>query len=157
VLDRLTGSYPNVTAGRIPQREADSLFLASKIRLGLDYLRYLEPIYGAASGLRPRAAVRTPTGIVRLSRSRLLGRPSIRRILARFLDSADRAVPPSPAIEAYLDAQHPDLIVITPLIGLVASVSGRLAAQRPGAGDSDRGVCLELGSPLEQGSHSRLS
>ena len=121
MLERLIAAYPNLTAGRIPPREADSLFLASKIRLGFDYLRYLEPMYHASSGLRPRAEVRTPVGLVRLSRTALESRPWARRLVASVLDGIDRAVPPSPAIEAYLDEQRPDLVLITPLIGLVAT------------------------------------
>ena len=119
--DHLAASHPNITPGTIPTREPESLFLASKIRLGFDYLRYLEPMYNGSSGLRPRAQVRTPTGIVRLSRSPLMSFAPARRAVARALDAIDRAVPPSPAIEHFLDALRPDLVIITPLIGLVAS------------------------------------
>lgn len=118
LVDRLIGTYPNVTAGRMPSREDDTLFLATRIRLAFDYLRYLEPMYNASSGLRPRAEARTPAGMVRLSRLALDTRPRARKLTAFLLDSIDRAVPPSPAIEEYLDARRPDLVVITPLIGL---------------------------------------
>ena len=121
VLDRLLAEYPNLTAGRIPPREDDSAFLASKIRLGYDYLRYLEPMYNRSSGLRPRAEARTPAGMVRLSRTVLEKRPWARRLVASLMDAIDRAVPPSPAIEEYLDAQQPNLIIVTPLIGLGGS------------------------------------
>ena len=119
--DRLADSYPNITPGTIPSREPESLFLASKIRLGFDYLRYLDPIYSRNSGLRPRARVRTPIGIVRLSQSPLLSSRTARRIVAKALDAIDHAVPPSPAIERFLDVLRPELVIVTPLIGLVAS------------------------------------
>ena len=121
IVDRLAGRYPTITHGRIPEREPGLAFIASKVRLGYDYLRYLHPMYTAASGLRPRAEVRTPTGIVRLSRSRWLASRVTQRLLERCLDSIDRAVPASPAIERFLDEQRPDMVAITPLIGLGAS------------------------------------
>jgi hypothetical protein len=58
--------------------------------------------------------------MLRLSESPLLAWAPIRRLVSHALDAVDRAVPDSTEIERYLDAQHPDLIVITPLIGLVA-------------------------------------
>lgn len=121
IVERLAASYSNVVHGPTPSREADSLFLTSKIRFGSDYLHYLGPIYPLASGLRPLARERTPTGIVRVSRLPVLDSELARRLMRRALDTIDRAAPPSPAIERFLDAQRPDLVVITPLIGLVAS------------------------------------
>jgi hypothetical protein len=121
IVDRLAGRYPAITHGRIPEREADLAFVASKVRLGYDYLRYLDPMYTAASGLRPRAEVRTPFGIVRLSRSPLMAHRVAQRLVARCLDSIDRAVPLSPAIERFLDQQRPDIVAVTPLIGLGGS------------------------------------
>ena len=38
-----------------------------------------------------------------------------------MLDRIDHALPPSPAIERFLDEQRPDLVIITPLVGVVAS------------------------------------
>jgi hypothetical protein len=40
--------------------------------------------------------------------------------VSHALDAADRAVPECPDIERFLDTQRPDLLVITPLVGLVA-------------------------------------
>jgi hypothetical protein len=121
IVERLAAAYCNVTHGPTPSREADSLFLASKIRFGYDYFHYLDPIYPPGSGLRPFARERTPTGIVRVSELPVLDSGPGRRLMRRALDAIDRAVPPSPAIERFLDDQRPDLVVITPLIGLVAS------------------------------------
>ncbi len=121
IVDRLTRRFPAMTQGRIPEREPEFAFVASKVRLGYDYLRYLHPMYTPASGLRPRAEVRTPTAIVRLSRSPLMAYGAPQRLLARCLDTIDRAVPLSPAIERFLDEQRPDVVGVTPLIGLGAS------------------------------------
>lgn len=121
IVERLAARYSNVVYGPTPSREADSLFLTSKIRIGSDYLRYLHPMYPRTSGLRPMAQERTPTGIVRLCRVPLLDHEPARRLMRRALDAIDRAVPLSPAVERFLDEQRPDLVVITPLIGLAAT------------------------------------
>ena len=120
IVDRLTAAYRNITCGRTAVRDPESLFLPSKIRFAIDYLRYLEPEYSPSSGLWVRARERTPTGMLQLSNSALLRWRPIRNLVSHALDAIDRAVPASPEIEDFLDAQRPDLIVITPLIGLVA-------------------------------------
>ena len=121
IVDRLTRAFPYVTAGSVARREQRTGFLASKIRLALDYLRYLEPDYAATPALRQRAAVRTPTAVVGLSNRGLLATRTRRRLLALALDAVDRALPPSPDIERFLDARRPDALIVTPLVGLVAS------------------------------------
>jgi hypothetical protein len=45
----------------------------------------------------------------------------VRRLLARALHAIDRSIPASPDIERFLDAQAPDAVIVTPLIGLVPS------------------------------------
>ena len=121
IVDRLTATYANVSSGRTAVRESESLFLPSKIRFAIDYLRYFDPAYGPSSGLWLRAQERTPTGMLRLSKSPLLAWRPIRRVVKRALDAADHAVPEAPEIERFFAQQRPDLVVITPLIGLVAS------------------------------------
>jgi len=118
IVERLAGRFPNIRHGHIPEREEETAFLASRLRLGIDYLRYLHPMYTASSGLRPRAEYRTPRGIVRLARSPVMSFPPARWLAGWCLDAIDRAVPPSPAIEAFLDEQQPDLVAVTPLIAL---------------------------------------
>jgi hypothetical protein len=121
IVDRLTATFANLTCGRTAVRDEESLFLPAKIRFAIDYLRYFDPAYGPSSGLWQRARERTPIGMLRLSQSPLIGWRPLRRALTRALDAADHAVPEAPEIARYLDHQQPDLIVVTPLIGLVAS------------------------------------
>jgi len=121
IVASLTATHPNVTCGPVPPREPESLFLASKVRLGGDYLRYLHPRYPRTSGLLPMARERTPAGIVRVCGLRACDNEPVRRVMRGALDAIDRAVPPSPAIEAFLDERRPDLVVVTPLIGLAAT------------------------------------
>jgi hypothetical protein len=121
IVQRLATAHPNVTCGKVPTREQKTRFLATKVRLTLDYLRYLEPDYEGTPALRQRAEVRTPSGFIMLAEHGLLRSARSRRLLARALHAIDRSIPASPDIERFLDAQAPDAVVITPLIGLVPS------------------------------------
>ena len=121
IVERLAASHETVTFGMMPRRERAYFFLASKIRLSLDYLRYLQPAYAKTPALRRRARVRTPRGLLRVLRWPLLRSSGGRMLVSRALDHVDHAMPPSPAIERFLDEQRPDLAIITPLVGVVAS------------------------------------
>jgi len=122
IVERLAASSPNVTFGPVPQREPDQItFLASKIRLGLAYLRYLEPPYNETPALVRRAEERTSLAVVRATRSAMFATGKARRRLARLLDALDHALPRSRAIERFLDEQRPDVVLVTPLVGVVAS------------------------------------
>jgi hypothetical protein len=121
IVERLASRHAAVTFGMMPRRERAYFFLASKIRLSLDYLRYLRPEYAKTPALQRRARVRTPRGLLRALRLPVLRAPGGRRVVARVLDHIDRALPPSPAIELFLDERRPDLTIITPLVGVVAS------------------------------------
>ena len=121
IVERLAASHDSVTFGMMPRRERANFFLASKIRLSLDYLRYLQPAYAKTPALRRRARVRTPIGLLRALHWPLLRSPGGRRLVSRALANVDCAMPPSPAIERFLDEQRPDLVIITPLVGVVAS------------------------------------
>ena len=122
VVDRLAARFPNVTVGMVQGREQDdATFLAGKLRLGLAYLRYLNPPYDQMPALVRRAEERTPLGIVHAARCSLFAALPRRQQMARALDALDRAVPRSAAIDRFLDDQQPDVVLITPLVGVVAS------------------------------------
>jgi hypothetical protein len=119
IVDRLTATHATITCGRTAVRDPQSQFLPAKLRFAIDYLRYLEPAYSPASGLPLRARERTPAGMLRLSSSPALALRPVRRLVNRALDAVEHAVPSSPDIERFLDLQRPDLLVITPLVGVV--------------------------------------
>lgn len=121
IVERLAAAHPSITYGKVPTREQKTRFLATKVRLTLDYLRYLEPEYESTPALRQRAEVRTPSGFMMLARRGLLRSRRARRLLAKALHAIDRSIPASPDIERFLDAQAPDAVIVTPLIGLVPS------------------------------------
>jgi hypothetical protein len=121
LVERLAAELPGVTFGELPRREADEATLATKLRLALDYTRYLEPMYDAAPRLRSRAAERAPLFAERFGGSRVARSRVARAALRRALASAEAAVPSVPSIEAYISAQRPDAVLVTPLIGVVGS------------------------------------
>ena len=121
IVERLAARHATVTFGMMPRRERAYFFLASKIRLSLDYLRYLRPEYAHTPALRRRARLRTPRGLLKVLRAPGMRAAGGRRLIARLLDRVDRALPPSPAIERFVDEQHPNVAIITPLVGVVAS------------------------------------
>ncbi len=120
MLERLIAQYPDITAGQAPHRKDGWFKLATRLRLGLDYLRYLEPAYATAPKLESRARERTPRFVLSLTRSVAAGAPG-RKLLARWLWRVEQSIPISADVADYIRAQSPDAVLITPLIGVVAS------------------------------------
>ena len=64
----LTRECPSITFGELPDRRGEAWAdVARRLRLGLDYLRYLDPFYDEAPLRRNRARERTPRILVRLA------------------------------------------------------------------------------------------
>jgi hypothetical protein len=122
LVEKLASDYPNVTYGEAPGREHDDWArLATRLRLAFDYLRYLDPMYDGAPRLRTRAAERAPELAVRFGATRWSRVGPARWALRRVIRAAERALPASTRIEAYLREQQPDVMLITPLVGVVKS------------------------------------
>src|SRR6185503_9524747 len=96
-------------------------WVASHLRLGLDYLRYQHRIFDQALTLRERSRDRTPAIFLRLGRiARRIGEPA-RRLLVGLVRKLERYVPEDPAIREFIASHKPDAILITPLINLGSS------------------------------------
>jgi hypothetical protein len=122
LVDRMAAEFPAITFGEAPRREpGDWARLTTRVRLGLDYLRYLDPQYDGTPRLRSRAAERAPAFAVRFGESRWSRVRSVRWLVRRVLRAAEATLPPSERIESYLREQRPDVMLITPLIGVVGS------------------------------------
>jgi hypothetical protein len=118
-VDALTSAYGGITYGMTPERRADTWSgVARRLRLGLDYLRYLDPFYDTAPLRRVRARVRTPRLLIALADPPLVGGEPWRRAYGRWLQRLDAAVPPPPAIVEFIRSQAPDAVLITPLVDL---------------------------------------
>ena len=118
-IERLAAGHPGITTGFIPARRVDTWSaVARRLRLGLDYLRYLDPFYDAAPLRRERARLRTPRLLTALATPPLVGGRRWRRGYGRLLHAIDRIVPPPEAIVDFIRQQAPDAMVITPLVDL---------------------------------------
>jgi len=129
MVERIAARYPGVTLGTYPTRRKDEDPVAVRqLRLGLDFLRFLDPAYDAAPHLRSRAFGRAPARVVGLSRLPVLRSGVGRRLLASLLRLAERAVPEARDVQAYLRDQNPDITLLTPLIELGSPQLDLLAA-----------------------------
>jgi hypothetical protein len=122
LVQNLAATYPNLTYGEAPPRAADDdAWVASHLRLGLDYLRYQHRIFDQAPTLRERSRDRTPAIFVSAGRIvRRIGEPA-RRLVVALLRKLERYVPEDPAIREYIASHKPDVVLITPLINLGSS------------------------------------
>jgi hypothetical protein len=122
MVERLVDRHPDaISHGWIPNRGDRWATLATKLRMTLDYLRYLEPAYQATPRLRARAAERVPRAGLWLVRA-LGGQTTLgRRLLRGALTACERAIPRDAQIDRYLAEQAPDVLLLTPLIGVIVS------------------------------------
>ena len=119
MVERLAAKYPGVTVGWTPGRESGAWYdLGRKLRLGIDYLRFLDPRYDSTPRLRGRSEDRTPKLVQWLAAAPLLRTPRGRRVLAWTLRQFEQAIPRSRALDDFYRQQAPDLVLITPLVDL---------------------------------------
>ncbi|MSO83374.1 MAG: hypothetical protein EXQ53_08785 [Acidobacteria bacterium] len=119
LVERLAARYPGVTVGWTPGRQSGAWSdLGRKLRLGIDYLRFLDSRYDAAPRLRGRSEERTPQLVRWLARLPGLRGSTGRQGLAWVLRQLEQAVPRSREIEAFYRGQTPDVVLITPLVDL---------------------------------------
>jgi hypothetical protein len=119
MVERLAARYPRVTVGWTPGRESGAWYdLGRKLRLGIDYLRFLHPRYESAPRLRGRSEERTPALVKWLADLPLLRTPSGRRFLAWVMAQFELAMPRSRQLTSFLREQKPDVVLITPLVDL---------------------------------------
>ena len=121
MMDRLSNEYPSLTAGWSPERTDHWFFLATKLRLTIDYLRFMEPAYDLTPRLRARAEERVPQLLLWVLGLPLIRSARGRRYLTRVLASLEQAIPLDPSILKFIREHHPDAVLITPLVGVVAS------------------------------------
>jgi hypothetical protein len=117
-IDNLTAAVPGAfTASYVPSRKGEPYHLLSvKLRLSLDYWRYLEPRYDRAPSLRARAARLAPDAAVKVVRWPLVGsRPGL-ALLRAAARRAERALPAGAVPGAVLDDLRPDVLLVTPLL-----------------------------------------
>jgi hypothetical protein len=130
-IQALARECPTVTTGMVPERHADTWSgVARRLRLGLDYLRYLDPFYDRAPLRRVRARERTPRLLIALADPPLVRGRLWRRLYGRLLHSLDAAVPPPDTIVRFVAEQRPHAVLVTPLVDLGSQQIDYLRAAR---------------------------
>lgn len=128
-----------VTFGVAPSRADDVHHrVAVQVRVALDYLSYLAPLYDDRPKLRARAAAATIGPLRVVVRRAARGDAGGRRVEAA-LRALDRAAPRPAAVDAFLDAHPCDVLLVTPLVELGAPQTDWLRAAR------ERGIPTVLG------------
>jgi hypothetical protein len=99
-------------------REESWESLATTVRLLTDYLRFFDPVFARAAGLRARAEKRVPAAYRPWVRLVASGGAPARWALQAVFAAIERVIPPSPVIMAFLREHNPDLLLVTPLVEL---------------------------------------
>ena len=115
--DRLKAEFPErIRVEQAPPSRTDAWgALTYAVRRLQDYLRYFEPSFARAKALRERSAKGLRPMFKRLADSAGRWAPS-RSGLRRILGWLERVAPPDPTALAFLRAEAPDLVMVTPLV-----------------------------------------
>ena len=131
LVERLAAGSPNITYEELPPRAGDDwTWLAGRLRHGIEHLRYQHPMFDHTPKLRARSAERTPGGFVRLGEFVRHRAAWARRPIVALLDWLERAVPANPGFRAFVERHQPDLVLLTPLMGLGSQQIDYLRAAR---------------------------
>jgi hypothetical protein len=132
MVERLAARYPSqIVMSNAPGRGVDGWSeLARKIRLGLDYLRFLEPAYAKTPHLGDRARDRAPAGIVKLVSGPIGRSPFLRGVVGGVLRGLERGLPIDGDLKDFISAQQPDVVLITPLVDIGSPQLEHFAAAR---------------------------
>lgn len=143
MIEDLVARHPGITYGETPDRTRDVwLDVGTWLRLGLDYLRYLEPGYDPYPKLRARSRERTPWLIRLWTLIPGLGSAAGRRLLSSCLKAMERDIPIDRKTRKFIEEHDPDVVLITPLLGLGTSQFDQLRCAKV----MGRRTCLCVGS-----------
>jgi len=128
MVERLAERYPNVTLATTPGRAPGAWGeFARRLRLGIDYLRYLDPRYADTPHIRARARDRAPRSVVTVAER--LG-PAGRQTFAGLLRTLERGIPARVELQQFIATQRPDAVLVTPLIELGSPQMDHLASAK---------------------------
>jgi hypothetical protein len=131
LVERLAAESPNITCEVLPPRAGDDwTWVAGRLRHGIEHLRYQHPMFDDTPKLRARSARRTPAGFVRLGEFLRHRATWARRPLVALLNWLERAVPENSEFRAFVQRHRPDVVLLTPLVGLGSQQIDYLRAAR---------------------------
>jgi hypothetical protein len=126
LAERLVAELPGVSIERAPRGGDAWSALSARLRLAIDYLRYRERGYAKATKLRARAASQAPRAAVWIGR---LPTPLL-HIAGHGLRFVERCIDPPAAVKDYIRLKGPDVVLVTPLVGLGSRQADYLRAAR---------------------------
>ena len=118
-LDALLAECPTITFGKLPSAGSSGwAYLARSIRLGIDYLRFMDPVFEEREQLQRNVEPKMPEGLRRLVLrvARLGPRPA--RAFRRVLQLFERAILPPAHVERFVLEQAPDVFMASPLVAV---------------------------------------
>jgi hypothetical protein len=90
--------------------------VSTAVREGLNYWRYLSPVFDESPSLRARGRAQAPAAIVRASDLPGLRSRTGVRVLTGVFRHLERAIPVRPEVEAVFESWKPDVLLVTPLL-----------------------------------------
>jgi hypothetical protein len=132
LVEGLIAEYPaNITVSVAPGRAQDDWsWVVSRLRHGIEHLRYQHTLFDDTPMLRDRSRERTPGLFVTLADA--IGRYGrwMRRPIEAAFRWLERSAPDDPNVVAFVEAQRPDVVLVTPLIALGSPQIDYLRAAR---------------------------
>jgi hypothetical protein len=117
MVQDLVAAYPSITYEISPPiRRRLWYSFTSVVRLTLDYWRYLEPRFEAATQLRGRAERQVPRVSIWLMRVPGLRGASGRGLVTRALKAIERSIPIRAEVSELIAREKPDVLFLTPLL-----------------------------------------
>ena len=131
LVDGLIAEYPNISTSVAPGRAQDDWSWAvSRLRHGLEYLRYQHKLFDDTPKLRDRSRERTPGLFITIGDAIRRYARWARRPVESLLRWLERSTPDDAGIRAFVEEQRPDIVLITPLIALGSAQIDYLRAAR---------------------------
>src|SRR5687767_4051922 len=115
MVDSLKADHPSIEYEFVPStRHRFWYALATGVRAALDYWRYLDPRWDAASKLRRRAADQAPRFALALVRIPAVRSRAGLAILHRTFRAIERVLPPPDEVAEVFRRINPDVLLLTP-------------------------------------------
>lgn len=132
MIERLAADFPQAISAVQGPKIKDTRWepLGRTLRLTLDYWRYRHPRFADSPKLTARAASHAPRLASTLANLPVLGSRRGLRTMAAAVGALERSLPVTPDVVRLLDAERPDLLMVTPLVYFASQQGDYVRAAR---------------------------